>query len=501
MFEQAFKNIDDVLWKEAGCTTELDYTEQTSWLLFLKYLDGLEQDRADEAGLGGKKYTYILDKPYRWETWAAPILRHGSGQAGREGQLDHNKALTGDDLRDFVNQKLFPYLNGFKQKASGPNTIEYKIGQIFGEIKNKIQSGYNLREIIDHIDELRFRSQIEKHELSHLYEAKIKNMGNAGRNGGEYYTPRPLIRAIVQVVKPRIGERIYDGAVGSAGFLCEAFEYLKAKDNLTTKDLTTLQTRTFYGKEKKSLAYVIAIMNMILHGIEAPNILHTNTLSENLADIQEKDRMDVILANPPFGGKERKEVQQNFPIRTGETAFLFLQHFIKMLKAGGRGGVVIKNTFLSNTDNASVSLRKLLLESCNLHTVLDCPGGTFQGAGVKTVVLFFEKGVPTRKVWFYQLDLGRNLGKTNPLNDADLAEFVELQKTKADSPKSWNVDAKKIDQATFDLSVKNPNGGEEVTHRSPGEIMDEIAALDAESAEVLGKIRGLLATGAGGSHG
>jgi type I restriction enzyme M protein len=253
-----------------------------------------------------------------------------------------------------------------------------------------------------------------------------------------------------------------------------------------------LQTRTFYGKEKKSLAYVMAIMNMILHGIEAPNIIHTNTLSENLADIQEKDRYDVVLANPPFGGKERKEVQQNFPIRTGETAFLFLQHFIKSLKAGGRGGVVIKNTFLSNTDNASVSLRKLLLESCNLHTVLDCPGGTFQGAGVKTVVLFFEKGAPTRKVWFYQLDPGRNLGKTNPLNDDDLAEFVKLQKTRADSPKSWTVDATTIDPAAFDLSVKNPAAGEEVKHRSPQQIMDEIAALDAESAKVLQKIRALL---------
>src|SRR6202142_327196 len=457
MFEQAFKNIDDVLWKEAGCTTELDTTEQTSWLLFLKSLDGLEQDKADEAELDGKKYTYILDKPYRWESWAAP--------KGKDGKLDHNKAMTGDDLRDFVNGKLFPYLHGFKQRATGPDTIEYKIGEIFGEIKNKIQSGYNLREIIDHIDELRFRSQTEKHELSHLYEAKIKNMGNAGRNGGEYYTPRPLIRAIVQVVKPRIGDRIYDGAVGSAGFLCESFDYLSKKKDLTTKDVKVLQERTFYGKEKKSLAYVIAIMNMILHGIEAPNVIHTNTLTENLADIQEKDRYEVVLANPPFGGSERKEVQQNFPIRTGETAFLFLQHFIKILRAGGRGGVIIKNTFLSNADNASVSLRKLLLESCNLHTVLDCPGGTFQGAGVKTVVLFFEKGTPTRKVWFYQLDPGRNLGKTNPLNDDDLAEFVKLQKTIMASPKSWSVDAKTIDQITFDLSVKNPNGGEEVKHR------------------------------------
>ncbi len=484
MFEQAFKNIDDVLRKEAGCTTELDYTEQTSWLLFLKYLDGLEQDKSDEAKLDGKKYSFILEKSYRWEAWAAP--------KGKNGKLDHNTALTGDDLRDFVNGKLFPYLHGFKQKASGPNTIEYKIGEIFGEIKNKIQSGYNLREIIDHIDELRFRSQTEKHELSHLYEAKIRNMGNAGRNGGEYYTPRPLIRAIVKVVKPRVGERIYDGACGSAGFLCESFDYLKSQGNLTTKDLTTLQSRTFYGKEKKSLAYVIGIMNMILHGIEAPNIIHTNTLSDNVADIQERDRYEVVLANPPFGGHERKEVQQNFPIRTGETAFLFLQHFIKILKAGGRGGIVIKNTFLSNNDNASVSLRRQLLETCSLHTVLDCPGGTFQGAGVKTVVLFFDKGAPTRKIWFYQLDPGRNLGKTNPLNDDDLAEFVKLQKTFTDSPKSWSVDVKSIDKKTFDLAVKNPNGGDEITHRSPKAIMDEIAALDAESAEVLDNIKALL---------
>jgi type I restriction enzyme M protein len=485
MFEQAFKNIDDVLRNEAGCTTELDYTEQTSWLLFLKYLDELEQDLADQAQLDGKTYSYILEEPYRWEAWAAPKTK--------DGKLDHNAALTGDDLRDLVNDMLFPYLHSFKQKASSSKTIEYKIGEIFGEIKNKIQSGYNMREVIDHVDELRFRSQAERHELSQLYEDKIKKMGNAGRNGGEYYTPRPLIRAMVEVVGPKLGETIYDGALGSAGFLCEAYEYLKrTQPERTTKQDSSLQEHTFYGKEKKSLAYVIAIMNMILHGIEAPNILHTNTLTENLADVQDKDRYDVILANPPFGGSERKEVQQNFPIRTGETAYLFLQHFIKMLKAGGRGGVVIKNTFLSNTDNASVSLRKLLLESCNLYTVLDCPGGTFQGAGVKTVVLFFEKGAPTRKVWFYQLDPGRKLGKTNPLNDPDLAEFVKLQETFADSPKSWSVEAKSIDPVTFDLSVKNPTVVEAIAHRSPDAIMDDIAALDIESAEVLRHIKALL---------
>ncbi len=484
MFEQAFKNIDDVLWKEAGCTTELDYTEQTSWLLFLKYLDDLEQDRATEAKLEGKRYSYILEPDYRWESWAAP--------KNKGGKTDHNRAMTGDDLLAFVNGKLFPCLHGFKQRAESPNTIEYKIGEIFGEIKNKIQSGYNLREIIDHVDELRFRSQAEKHELSHLYEAKIRNMGNAGRNGGEYYTPRPLIRAIVKVVKPQIGERVYDGAVGSAGFLCEAFDYMKAKPGLTTRDMRTLQERTFSGKEKKSLAYVIAIMNMILHGIEAPNILHTNTLAENLADIQEKDRVDVVLANPPFGGKERKEVQQNFPIRTGETAFLFLQHFIKMLRPGGRAGVVIKNTFLSNTDKASSSLRRLLLESCNLHTILVCPKGTFHGTGEETVVLFFQKGTPTHSVWFYELDPGRSLGKTNPLNDADLAEFVELQKSTGDSPNSWSVPIKGLDSEASDLSPKNPHGAPPDPHRPPQEILEAIAVLDAETAAILSRMKRFL---------
>ena len=483
MFEQTFKNIDDILHKDAGCTSELDYTEQSSWLLFLKYLDALEADKATEAELEGKAYSFILDKAYRWESWAAP--------KNADGKFDHNSALTGDDLLDFVNRKLFLYLGGFKQRASGPNTIEYKIGEVFSEIKNRIQSGYNLRDVIERVDELRFRAQTEKHELSHLYEAKIKNLGNAGRNGGEYYTPRPLIRAMIKVTAPKIGERIYDGACGSAGFLCEAFEYLSPQATKAA-DLTTLQTKTFFGKEKKSLAYVIAIMNMILHGIEAPNIIHTNTLGENINDIQEKDRFDVILANPPFGGKERQEVQQNFPIKTGETAFLFMQHFIKSLKAGGRAAIVIKNTFLSNTDNASVSLRKLLLESCNLHTVLDCPGGTFQGAGVKTVVLFFDKGRPSSKVWFYQLDVGRNMGKTNPLNDADLVPFIEAQNTFADTAQSWSVDVAAVNASTFDLSVKNPTGGEVVAHRSPQDIMDEIAALDAEAAEVLATIRELL---------
>ncbi|WP_071516811.1 N-6 DNA methylase [Geitlerinema sp. PCC 9228] len=484
MFEQTFKNIDDALRQEAGCTTELDYIEQTSWLLFLKYLDDLESEEAERAELRGQDYQFILDEPYRWSAWAAPKRE--------DGRLDEDRALTGDDLTAFVNNKLFPYLQSFKNTADDPNTIKYKIGEIFWEIKSKFQSGYTMRDVLDEVDDLQFKSQQEKHELSHLYEAKIRNMGNAGRNGGEYYTPRPLIRAMIQVIKPKIGEQIYDGACGSAGFLCEGYEYLSNQENLTTEDVETLRERTFYGKEKKSLAYVIGIMNTILHGINAPNIIHTNTLTENVNDIQPKDRVDVVMANPPFGGTERKEIRQNFPIQTGETAFLFLQHFIRKLKNGGRGAVIIKNTFLSNADNACRSLREELLNSCNLHTILDCPGGVFLGAGVKTVVLFFEKGKPTEKIWYYQLKPGRSLGKTDPLNDDDLKEFVELQATSAESERSWTVNVNDIDRETFDLSVKNPNTPEEDPLRDPSEILAEIKALDEESEEILTKIGGML---------
>lgn len=265
----------------------------------------------------------------------------------------------------------------------------------------------------------------------------------------------------------------------------------------TTDNLKTLQERTFYGKEKKNLAYVIGIMNMILHGIEPPNIIHTNTLGESIRDIQEKDRYHIILANPPFGGKERKEVQQNFDIKTGETAFLFLQHFIKSLKTGGRAAIVIKNTFLSNTDNASVSLRKHLLESCNLHTILDMPGGTFLGAGVKTVVLFFQKGEPTKNTWYYQMIPGRNMGKTNPLNDQDMKEFVISASSVTNTGKgpeteqSWNLNIPSEVEG-FDLSVKNPNTPEEAALRSPQRILAEMESLDTETSFILNSIKELL---------
>ena len=473
-YENTFKAIDQILWKESGCSSELDYLEQKSWLLFIKYLDDLESEREDEAELEGKQYKRIITGFYRWSQWAAPKTA--------DGKIDVINAMTGNDLVEFVDNKLFPFLKSLKATAASTNSLEFKIGEIFDELHNKIKSGFNLREVINMIDELHFESADDKHEMTVLYENNIQRMGNAGRNGGEYYTPRPLIRSIVKVVDPKIGETVYDPACGSAGFLCEAFNYMEEKIGSTT-DNDILQHSTFYGIEKKPLPYIIATMNMIFHGVSAPNIIKANTLAINLTQIQEKDRKNVILANPPFGGNERGEVLQNFEIRSSETAYMFMQHFVKMLKANGRAGIVIKNTFLSNGDAAAI--RKMLLETCNLHTVLDLPSGVFTGAGVKTVVLFFTKGMPTEKVWYYQID--KHFTKTNPMTEKDLEEFLTLQKTKAESEHSWLLDVSTLGD-DYDLSVKNPNKVEEVDERTPQEIAETILALGQENLALINEI-------------
>ena len=474
-YENTFKAIDQILWKESGCSSELDYLEQKSWLLFLKYLDDLESEREDEAELEGKQYKRIITGFNRWSQWAAPKTA--------DGKIDVINAMTGNYLVEFVDNKLFPFLKSLKASAANTNSLEFKIGEIFDELHNKIKSGFNLREVINMIDELHFESADDKHEMTVLYESNIQRMGNAGRNGGEYYTPRPLIRSIVKVVDPQIGETVYDPACGSAGFLCEAFNYMDEKIGSTT-DNDILQHSTFFGIEKKPLPYIIATMNMIFHGVSAPNIIKANTLAINLTQIQEKDRKNVILANPPFGGNERGEVLQNFEIRSSETAYMFMQHFVKMLKANGRAGIVIKNTFLSNGDAAAI--RKMLLETCNLHTILDLPSGVFTGAGVKTVVLFFTKGKPTEKIWYYQID--KHFTKTNPMTEKDLEEFLTLQKTQAESEHSWLLDASTLGD-DCDLSVKNPNKVEEVDERTPEEILDSIFALESENMDIISELQ------------
>jgi len=481
MFEQAFKNIDEAIWKDSGCDSAIDYAGQTSWMLFLKWLDDYEKDKQAKSKLSNTKYKPTLSKEYLWSSWA--VVRDS------EGKIDINKNLIGNDLIDFVNNKLFKYLASLQDSAENENTIEYKIGIIFSNLKNEIQDGYILRDVLESIDELEFRSDEQKHELSVLYESKIQEMGNAGRSGGQYYTPRPLIKTIVKLVNPKIGEKVYDGASGSCGFLVEAFEHILKSKSLTASEFKKLKFKTLYGKEKKNLAYIIGLMNMILHGIESPNVTKTNTLEENIMDIQPKDRFDVILANPPFGGGEKKQIQENFPIKSTETAYLFLQHFIKKLKPGGRAGIIIKNTFLSNDD--AKNLRKELLHTCNLHTILNLPKKVFT-AGVKTVVLFFEKGKETQKIFYYDLNLTKNLGKTNPLKEKDLSEFVSLYSKNKVTNNSWFREVSQIDKRNWDLSVANPNIIEDTDNNSVEEILFEIENLRNQETKVLKKLKDLL---------
>lgn len=479
-----FKRIDNILFEDAGTNGANDYMAQMSWILFLKYLDDLEDIRKNEAVFKGEPYEPLFKDEFLWDNWAAPKKP--------DGTPDITAQLVGPDLIEFVNLKLFPYLKQFKNAESqDQRSILYKIGEIFGEVTNKIQSGRNLREVINIIDTLQFKTQAELDDLSALYEDRLKLMGGAGRSG-EYYTPRPLIQAMIRAVDPKLSKTIYDGAAGSAGFLTESYVYLKNKVSAPT-ELSFLKNDTFYGKNKKPEPYLLGTMNMILHGIESPNMVHANTLTEDTSDIQEKDRVDYVLANPPFGGSEHPEIQHNFKIKTRETANLFLQHFMKKLRSGGEAAIVIKNTFLTNEPTgATGAIRRELVENFNLHTVLDLPGGVFSATGstgVKTVVLFFRKGEPTRDIWYYQLNPGRNLGKTNPLNIHDFDDFLAKYKTRETSENSWVVSASDINKTTLDLGVKNPSTPEAEALKDPKEILQDIIKIDAEIAKILGEIK------------
>ena len=481
---QSFKKIDNILRRDAGPSNALHYVEQSSWILFLKYLEDIEKVNADAAELAGKGYTFAIDQKYRWSSWAVPKKDDGS--------IDHNVKLQGKDLIDFVNNDLFKYLESLRD-TSDPSSLAYKVGEIFSGIKQIIEDGYNLRDILEIIDTFKFDSTADQHEMSAIYEDRIKQMGNAGKGGGEYYTPRSLIQAMINVVVPQIGETILDPSCGSAGFLVESYKYLLENNkNLSTKDIDVLKYKTLIGKEKKALPFIVANMHLILTGIPSPNITRTNTLSENLSEIQSQDRVDIILANPPFGGDENESIQMNFPIKTSATENMFMQYFIKKLKQGGRAAIVIKNTFLTNDDNATKALRQELLTECNLHTILDMPQGTFLGAGVKTVILFFIKGEATKDIWYYQLDPGRNLGKTNPLNINDFKEFHDTQPNKSESENSWTVKHEDLDKDNYDLAVQNPNKVEEIDNRTPQEIIAEIEQLDAKASEALKAIKELL---------
>ncbi len=484
--QQKIDRITDILRRDDGISGAMHYTEQTSWILFLKFLDDYEAEKAEDAILSGKNYAPVLDEAHHWSNWACPKTA--------EGKLDIQNARTGDDLRDYVNNELFPYLKSFRSSTQAdPQSFGYKIGAIFEYLDNKIASGHTLREVLDIIDSLNFQSETELFELSQVYEGLLQNMGDAGGYAGEFYTPRALIRTIVKVINPQAGQTIYDAAAGSCGFLIEVFEHLKQnRQQLTTKQWDFIQQKTFYGFEKTSLAYVMGMMNMILHGIESPNLYRQNTLTQNIRDIQEKDRYDIILANPPFGGKEKAQIQQNFPIQSNATELLFLQHFMKSLKRGGKAAIVVPEGVLFQTNSAFKQVKEELLEYFNLHTILSLPAGVFLPySGVKTNVLFFERSGGTTETWFYECEPEKKLTKNKPLTDSHLAGFVNLYGKRSTTDHSWTVPIDEL-KKDYDLSAKNPAKQNDIEHLAPRKILELIQEKEAAVTNLLGEIDALL---------
>lgn len=484
MLQQKIDRITDILRRDDGISGAMHYTEQISWILFLKFLDSYEQEKEEEAFLEGTPYEYVIDEAHRWQKWACP--------KDENGKLDLKNALTTDDLTEYVNNELFPYLKDFKG-AQDLKSFQYKIGAIFEYLDNRIANGNTLREVLDIVDELNFQSKDELFELSDVYEKLLKGMGSDGGNSGEFYTPRAVIKAMVEVLEPSIGQSIYDGATGTGGFLIQAYDYLKEKAS-KADDWRVLQEDTFFGNEKTPLAYTMCMMNMILHGIEKPNIAKQNTLTADIRGIEEKDRHDIILANPPFGGKEKAQIQQNFPIQSNATELLFMQHFMKMLKIGGKAAIVVPEGVLFQTNKAFQALKKELLEHFNVHTIVSLPAGVFLPySGVKTNIIFFERSGGTSKIWYYEVNPPYKLTKNKPIAYEHLQEFIELYKKRSTTDNSWLVNA--ADLEDFDLSAKNPAKIVEVVHLPPKEILANIKANDAQITKLMQEVEQILEEG------
>ncbi len=487
--ENKVNRITDILRRDDGISGAMHYTEQISWILFLKFLNDLEETKNEDSELDGEVYNYILDEKYRWNKWA--VLKV-------DGKKDVINSLSGDDLLEFVNKELFPYLKSFKSITENPKSIKYKIGAIFEFIDNRIANGHTLREVLDIIDVMDFHNQSDLFQLSLIYEKLLKDMGSDGGNSGEFYTPRPLIKVIVDVVNPQINQTIYDPAVGSCGFLIEAYNHIRYKDiekniqnELSTEQLKFLNEDTFFGNEKTPLSYVMGVMNMVLHGVESPNISKSNTLTKDIRGLEEKDRYDCILANPPFGGKEKEQIQQNFPIKSNATELLFLQHMMNSLKLNGKCGVVIPEGVLFQTNNSFQSVKKDLLERFNIHTILSLPSGVFLPySGVKTNVIFFDRNGSTSDIYYYEVNPPYKLTKNKPIIFDHFKEFLDGWKDRKLTENSWIVNINDIKD--FDISAKNPNRVETIEHKSPIELVENIKDNNKEINDLMDEIESIL---------
>lgn len=498
--------------KDAGLNGDLDRLPQLSWILFLKCYDDLEMRREEDVKLSREKYKPVIPSPYRWRDWAS----------------DEDNGATGEDLIKFVNETLLRSLRGL----SGSDE-RLKVAEVFRETYNRMLSGYLLRDVVNLVDNIHFQSKDEIFTLAHLYESMLKEMRDAAGDSGEFYTPRPVVKLIVDRVRLRLGETVLDPACGTGGFLVEAYEHLKPKAK-NAKEQEILQTKTLFGVEKKPLPYLLSTMNLLLHGIETPNIRRDNALKNPLNEIGEKDRFDVIVTNPPFGGEEEAGIQLNFPenTRASETALLFMQFIMRSLKRDGRSGVVVPNGFLFG-DGVAARIKAQLLRDFNLHTIIRLPNGVFAPyTSIPTNLLFFDRspatagfdtaagldtpfatnasinsahraqGYSTSEIWYYEHVLPegvKNYTKTRPMQFEEFQPILDWWDNRIENERAWRVRAADVivtngggDVVSVNLDIKNPNRKEDLEHLPPNELAESILAKEKQIAAIMEEIKGLL---------
>jgi type I restriction enzyme M protein len=490
------KSARDIMRKDKGLNGDIDRLPMLTWVMFLKFLDDLETRRESEEALAGRRFRPAIEAPYRWRDWAA-----------------NPQGITGDELLAFINQDecirpdgsrgpgLFAYLR--KLTSSNGDDRRDVVATVFKGIQNRMASGYLLRDVINKIGSIHFTSSDELHTLGALYESLLREMRDAAGDSGEFYTPRAVVRLMVEVTHPRLGETVLDPAAGTGGFLVESFSHL-ASQVKTVADRKILQGRSVIGGEPKSLPYLLCQMNLLLHGLDAPQIDPGNSLRFKLTEIGEKDRVDVILTNPPFGGEEDKGIQNNFPEdkQTAETAMLFLQLIMRRLRKQSRPGlpparaaVVVPNGTLFG-DGVCARIKEELLKEFNLHTIVRLPNGVFAPyTGIPTNLLFFDRSGPTQEVWYYehQLPEGRkNYTKTAPIQFEEFAPLIAWWSNRAESAQAWKIPAKDLLASGCNLDRKNPSAKDDIAHLPPEQLAASILAKEHRIAEIMGNIQTLL---------
>jgi type I restriction enzyme M protein len=493
MLGSLLQSARKLMRKDKGLNGDLDRLPLLTWIMFLKFLDDLERQREDEAKAGGKKFKPAVEAPYRWRDWA-----------------ENSQGITGDELLAFINNDetmrpdgtkgpgLFAYLRGLSS-SNGDNRRDV-IATVFKGVDNRMKSGYLLRDIINKIAAIHFTSTDELHTLGAFYESMLREMRDAAGDSGEFYTPRAVVRFMVEVIDPRLGEVALDPASGTGGFLVEAYSYLE-KQVKTVADRKRLQAETIFGCEPKSLPYLLCQMNLLLHGLDAPQIDPDNALRFKLSEIGERDRVDVILTNPPFGGEEEKGIQGNFPDdrQTSETALLFLQLIMRKLKRQptsvgrpARAAVVVPNGTLFG-DGVCARIKEELLKDFNLHTIVRLPNGVFAPyTGIPTNILFFDRSGPTKEVWYYEQPLpeGRkNYTKTQPMQFEEFRACMAWWGKREENDQAWRVSVKELLEAGCNLDRKNPRGKVDFEHLPPDQLADDILQKELRIAELMREIK------------